>query len=462
MAQQIRTTRTPRFSVVSAVYGVEKYLGDFIASIEAQDFPLDQLEVIMVDDGSEDSSPRLLAEWRERRPDLVTIVTQANAGLPAARNAGLPYVTGEWVTFIDPDDMVGPAYFSEVDAMLRRHPHVHMAATRRTVLDDATGEAKPHTLDLHFDKTNRVRDLDMHPEFFVGHAPSTFVRTEELRRTGLRFGELVRPNWEDGHFCVNYLLGLDRPEVAFVSTAEYFYRRRSDNTSVLSVSRLHPGRYTDVLEYGYLDVLERARATCGRVPGWLQTYILYELSWYFATEDRFTRVPSVVVGDTAERMHKLMTRITGLLDESVIMSFQVRPFRRQWRDVLLHAYADVPWHQDFAVVDRFDTTQKLVRVSYLYVGPPPQEEFFIEGATVAPAYAKRRGVPYFGRPMLTERIVWLPSGGTRVRLDGVDVEVRLEEPELPRYTLRLWNIRDHLAPDHPDATPRPDPRTLTR
>jgi glycosyltransferase involved in cell wall biosynthesis len=460
--QRTPSKPAPRFSIISAVYNVEKYLGDFIDSIEAQDFPLDELEVIMVNDGSPDSSAQILAEWQERRPDLVTVVTQPNGGLPNARNGGLDHVHGEWLTFIDPDDTIAPSYFSEVDAMLRKNPRVQIASTRRILMFDASGEVRPHGLDVMYGKANRVRDLNEHPDFFVGHAPSTFVRTEVLRRTGLRFGEQVRPNWEDGHFCVHYLMRVDRPLAAFVTTAEYFYRKRADETSVLSKSQLDPGRYTTVLEYGYLDVLEQARERYGRVPDWLQTYILYELSWYFSTQEGFANMPSMAFGETAVKMHGLMTRIVGLLDPAVIESFRLRPFSPRWREVLLHSYSDVPWHTDFALVDKIDTDQRLVRVSYRYVGPPPREEFYSEGALVEPAFAKTRSIIYFDRTMLHERIVWLPSGAVRVKLDGADVDVRLEEPEPPRYTLRLWNIRNTLVPEQAVETEKRERKQAKR
>ena len=51
---------SPRFSIVSAVYGVAGYLEDFIASIEKQTFPLDRVQVVMVDDGSVDGSIDIL------------------------------------------------------------------------------------------------------------------------------------------------------------------------------------------------------------------------------------------------------------------------------------------------------------------------------------------------------------------------------------------------------------------
>ena len=150
MAERTQAARVPRFSIVSAVYGVEKYLADFIDSIERQDFPLDDVEIVMVDDGSQDGSAAILAAWQARRPELVRVVSQANTGLPKARNAGLALVSGEWVTFIDPDDMVAPTYLAEVDAALRKHPEIEMVATRRTMLWDSTGELGLHPLDAHF------------------------------------------------------------------------------------------------------------------------------------------------------------------------------------------------------------------------------------------------------------------------------------------------------------------------
>ena len=141
MSSSEAESRTPRFSMVVATYNVAPYLGEFIASVEGQTFPLDRLQVIAVDDGSTDDSGAILEAWQRRRPELVTVVSKPNGGLPSARNAGLPHVRGEWVTFTDPDDILGDSFFAEVDAFLSRRPEAFMVATNRAPFNEATGEA---------------------------------------------------------------------------------------------------------------------------------------------------------------------------------------------------------------------------------------------------------------------------------------------------------------------------------
>jgi len=138
--------RSPRFSIVSAVYNVARYLDEFIASIEDQTFPLEQLEVVMVDDGSTDDSLAILQAWQQRQPDLVKVITKANGGQASARNVALEQVRGEWVTFTDPDDMLALNYFAEVEAFLGKHPSAMLLATNRLVFSDDTREESEHPL----------------------------------------------------------------------------------------------------------------------------------------------------------------------------------------------------------------------------------------------------------------------------------------------------------------------------
>lgn len=91
-----------RVSVVIPSYNSAPYVGDAVRSALAQTHPPDQ--IIVVNDGSTDDTDAVLAPFAEQ----ITVVRQANAGLPAARNAGLRVATGDWVGFLDADDAWHP------------------------------------------------------------------------------------------------------------------------------------------------------------------------------------------------------------------------------------------------------------------------------------------------------------------------------------------------------------------
>lgn len=93
-------TMKPRLvSCIVAVYNGERYLSDALESIFAQTYR--PLEIIVVDDGSTDGTPDIIAQYGRR----IRHLRQPNAGPPAARNAGLRLAKGEFVAFLDADDL---------------------------------------------------------------------------------------------------------------------------------------------------------------------------------------------------------------------------------------------------------------------------------------------------------------------------------------------------------------------
>lgn len=117
MLQEYKQPTTPLVSIIVPVYNVENYLESCINSILTQSYK--RIEVILVDDGSTDSSGRLCDKFvmQDRR---VRVIHQTNAGVSAARNAGLDVMTGEYFAFVDSDDLVYHDYISLMVSSLRR------------------------------------------------------------------------------------------------------------------------------------------------------------------------------------------------------------------------------------------------------------------------------------------------------------------------------------------------------
>ncbi|MBQ8782819.1 MAG: glycosyltransferase family 2 protein [Clostridia bacterium] len=97
----------PLISVIVPVYNVEKYIDRCVTSIVEQTY--ENLEIILVDDGSPDNSGALCDEWA-KKDSRIKVFHKENGGLSDARNAGTKLATGEYITYIDSDDYILPEY----------------------------------------------------------------------------------------------------------------------------------------------------------------------------------------------------------------------------------------------------------------------------------------------------------------------------------------------------------------
>lgn len=436
-----------RFSIVTPVYNVDRYLDRFIASVDAQTMAVDEFEVVAVDDGSTDGSLAILQAWAARAAYRVVVLTKENGGVSTARNLGLEHARGEWVTFSDPDDELNPPYLQRISTFIAGHPTSELIAGNVMVLHDSTGEVvDSHPLRERFKGRARLRDLDLHPGHFFVSANAAFFRRTRIDAQGLRFDPAVRPTFEDGHFAGRYLLALPRPLVGFVPGAHYRYRQRTDASSMLGASVTDPGRYTTVPELGYLGLLKCAKLDRdGEIPFWLQNLVLYELSWLIRIQSKSVASSSAAVSGAGERFHQLLEEIVGYLDPEAIDGSPVTSLSRVWRDVLLNSWSGRTWHTDVVQLTRHDRAQRLVRMTYRYVGAAPQEVVLSGGRAIDPVHAKVRDIELLGRVLMHERIIWVPSTrALRLRLDGVLQRFALEPPPRPRYAISPVLIRESL------------------
>lgn len=98
----------PLISVIVPIYNVEKYLDRCVGSIINQTYK--NLEIILVDDGSPDNCPKMCDDYA-KKDSRIKVVHKENGGLSDARNAGMKFATGEYVSFIDSDDYISLDFY---------------------------------------------------------------------------------------------------------------------------------------------------------------------------------------------------------------------------------------------------------------------------------------------------------------------------------------------------------------
>lgn len=107
-----------KISVIVPVYNLEKYVSQSIETVLSQTYP--NLEIIVINDGSTDHSLSLIQELASR-DDRMIVIDQPNGGLSAARNAGLDRASGDFIYFLDGDDLIHPQLFEILLAEIERH-----------------------------------------------------------------------------------------------------------------------------------------------------------------------------------------------------------------------------------------------------------------------------------------------------------------------------------------------------
>src|SRR5215471_276245 len=126
-----RQYSTPaRVSTVIAAYNAERTIAETIESALAQE--CDGHEVVVVNDGSTDSTATILTGYGDR----ISIVTQSNRGAAAARNAGVAYSTGKYIATLDSDDLWLPGKLQTMVAALERNAGASLAFSEYAKIDD--------------------------------------------------------------------------------------------------------------------------------------------------------------------------------------------------------------------------------------------------------------------------------------------------------------------------------------
>ena len=405
------------FSIVSAVYNVERFLPEFRKSLESQRVDLTTIELVVVDDGSTDGSLEYLHNWAAKSKLSIKVLSKENGGQSSARNFGLDHATGEWVTFTDPDDLLDRNYFREALNFLKIHPETSVIGANVFLYFEEGKFQEGHPRNRSFKMGNRIVDLEREPEIFPGSSTVSLMKLDVIQQEALRFNERIRPNFEDGHFMLRYLMATDISKVGLCSSAKYLYRKRSDNSSTLQNSLRHEGRYTSVLELGYIDICKRATERFNCVPNWIQHVILYELSWYFSESEK-SASQSFINHEIRTDFVTLFSQLAGYLAAEEVDAHGLRPLSHDARALLSFSYQGEGEVSDSYYIDVVDDEQGLTKISFYFRGEKPDVAFLVDGQPFEVEHKKIRDLDLLHCVLAHEYIAWVPTARTDVVVNG--------------------------------------------
>lgn len=160
-----------KVSVVIPVYKVEQYVASTVQSVLNQTYP--HFEIILVDDGSPDRSIEICQQFTDPR---IKIVRQENRGVSEARNNGIRYATGDYVAFLDSDDLWEPEKLAKHVEHFEQNPTVGVSYSRCNFIDEAD---RPLGI-YQMSKLKDITPLDILCRTPIGNGSAPVMRREVL------------------------------------------------------------------------------------------------------------------------------------------------------------------------------------------------------------------------------------------------------------------------------------------
>lgn len=214
----------PKISVIIPVYRAEAYLGACIDSVLAQSFS--DFELILVDDGSPDNCAAICREY-QKKDDRIRFLQQENGGQASARNHAMTIAQGQWICFVDSDDVIHPQYLQILyDAVIRFQVPISMCryVEAAAMPEDFLAPCRPEFAVLSMEEAplTQLYDRDEYPGWV---ACTKLVRRDLVEGYPFTEGRV----FEDNEAVCRWICRAGA--LASTEAALYYYRTNGDSTT---------------------------------------------------------------------------------------------------------------------------------------------------------------------------------------------------------------------------------------
>lgn len=293
-----------KVSIIVPVYNSEKYLNDCLDSLVNQ--TLEEIEIITIDDASNDKSLEILKEYEKKYPNKIRVYTNPkNLGQGATRNKGIELATGEYIGFLDSDDYVNFNMYAKMYAMAKKNNNPEIITTGLVFTknnDYLTNNFK----DISQTKGS-ILNVDDNPSVIIDESPS--VCNKLFRSDTIKNAPFIEERmWEDVAFTYAKMFKAKR--ILRFNDSDYFYRRRA-NEGVSSKNNQFNSHLFDIFEV--CDYLEKELKEANKYEQY-EYYIRYiqlAYSLYRITEIFSWDIDEKVKQDLVDKMCKLILEKYG-------------------------------------------------------------------------------------------------------------------------------------------------------
>lgn len=223
-------------SVIIPVYNIEKYLDNCLSSIEKQTV-FNDLEIILVDDGSKDSSGKICDEF-SKKYESVKVIHQKNQGVSAARNKGLEIAKSNYVSFVDGDDALSPNHYEEMLKDLKNKKYDLVIHDYFVKFEESSYKYRKKNKEKEYDQSSAMKEL-LSGGIIGNNLFDKLFKKEKIEK--IRFDPNIKIG-EDLYFIFLFIMNSNSIFVRPIPT--YYYVQRSGSAMNSSFGE----KYFDIIK----------------------------------------------------------------------------------------------------------------------------------------------------------------------------------------------------------------------
>lgn len=432
-----------QYTIISAVYNVEKYLDDYFKSIINQrlDFKRN-IFMILVDDGSTDNSAQIIKTYQEKYPKNIVYLYKENGGQASARNLGLKYIQENdyqtpWVTFTDPDDFLDRNYFYEVDKFLASHKDNDICMIGCNIIfyhEKQKLYKDNHPLNFKFKNGIQVKENCNLDNFIQLSAASCFINARYLNK--LLFDEKLKPNFEDAKFINEYLLENINLKSAFLPKAKYFYRKREDGNSTLDSSSKHSDLYLLVSHRGCLKLLQESKF----YDIFIQNVCLYHFIWQIKFLINSPEKLSFMDKNERQRYLELLDQNFSYIDNDIIMNFNLAGCRFFYKVGILNCFKNEKLSSQITYIEGYDPYKEQILLTYYTSDDKDVESIVVDGEEVYVDYEKIVKYDFLDRVFCYQKRLWVSI--PKDAKDKLEMFINNKQSMISKYDQYFLDIKN--------------------
>lgn len=303
-------------SIIMPIYNMEKYLREALDSIIKQDYDINKIEIVAINDGSKDNSLSILEDY-QKKFDNISIINQENQGLSKTRNNGIKNAKGKYIMYLDPDDYISPDTVSSIIELFdANYNEIDMVTYQIIPTINGVASKKLH---YRYNYLKKTGIYDLHDKNYRYSCITTInYCVKNLGDNNIYFDTTPDFRHEDQKYANDVIKS--KMKIGYTENGKYYYRQQANSITHTYFYAYYIFEQTTLFWENTFNYYTK------EVPQYFQAQFISDLNW--KTKKDILK-PYHYEGKNFEKQYSRILNLLNRVDDEVILNHPVltEPFK---------------------------------------------------------------------------------------------------------------------------------------